>query len=323
MKKRSSVSERQDFTPVRFTGGSKVKTCISCAPAESSHPVSYYYASASPFHADGLVPMCKECIIKHSFNFEKGAIDYPRFLAVLRQVDKPFKKAVLDSAFAEFENVYTLDKVKEETRRANMFQVIPNYFKILASNSKYKSLRWADGEVADGAISPIPEHDFDAPYMQPVTEQMRQRFGLGFSDDDYRMLNAEYEEWCESLGGEPSDKSKREVIKNCCFAKLATVHGVIDGANISQLITSFNNSLSVGALKPQEKKQAEITPLGLVIKDIQQYAPAEFYRDKYAHKDVQQYEEYIERFMLRPMRNVLLNERAEDRELRVDAYEET
>lgn len=312
----SIASRRSAMVPAKFVSG-KTKQCISCIPEDSFKPLDYFFSSTSPFHADGLVPMCKECVVKYSFDYKKNALNVNGFLEVLRQIDKPFIKAALDRAYADFEQIYSLDKVREETRRNNAFQVIPLYLKVLSSTSKYKLLRWSDGDISDSAASPIPLHDIDAPYCKPVTDDMRQRFGLGFTDDDYRMLDTEYEEWCASLGGEPTDKSKREIIKNCCYAKLATVHGVVDGGNISQLISSFNNSLSVGELKPQEKKAADATPLGVVIRDIQQHTPAEFYNQKMRHKDVQQYEEYIDRFLLRPMRNAMLDERQDDAEYHV------
>lgn len=297
--------------PVRLvtSGG---KTCVSCVPEEATRPIEHFYKSTSPFHADGLVPMCKECIVKHSFDFTKNTLNLDGFLDVLRQIDKPFIKVALDMAYADFDKYFSLDKVKEETRKANAFQVVNNYFKALFATSKYKTLRWRDGDITDTTTATVVVPTTDSALLAPVTDDMRKRFGLGFTDDDYRMLEVEYQEWCDNIGGEPMDKSKREVIKNCCYLKLAAIHGLVDGGNISQLITSFNNSLSVGALKPQEKKSADANPLGVVIRDIQNYTPAEYYRDKYVHKDVQQFEDYIERFVCRPMRNVMLGERNED-----------
>lgn len=293
------------------------KTCISCRPQDAFRPLSSFYASSSPLHADGLVPICKDCIVKLSFDFVSNRINMTGFMAVLRQIDRPFIKSVLDKAYKEFDDAYGLDKVREKVRMENCHQVISGYFKILLSSPTYRRYRWEDGDspvIAQEVKDDVPARS--APTKREVTEEIRRRFGLGFTEDDYLFLQDEYDEWCESQGGEPDDKSQREIIKNLCFAKLTTVRGVLGGGNISQIITSFNNSLTAGNLKPQEKK-SDATPLGVVIRDIQNYTPAEFYADKKLHCDVQGIEEYMERFILRPMRNTMLGERNEDKEYTV------
>lgn len=296
------------------------KTCISCYPKDAFKALSYFYASSSPFHADGLVPMCKECIVKHSFDFVSNRINMDGFLAVLRQIDRPFIKAVLDKAYKEFDEVYGLDKVREKVRLENSHVVITNYFRILLSSPTYRRYRWPDGDKLPelGETTDVFENDAKMAIKQPVvTDEIRRRFGPAFTDDDYLFLQSEYDEWCESQGGEPEDKSQREVIKNLCFAKLTTVRSVLEGGNISQIITSFNNSLTAGNLKPQEKKSGATTPLGVVIRDIQNHTPAEFYADRKLHCDQQGIEEYMRRFILRPMRNTMQDGREEDEEYTV------
>lgn len=319
--KSAAVANRdRKIVPVRMVD-KEGKTCISCHPENAFKSFSNFYVSVSPLHADGLVPMCKDCIVKYSYDFTANKVDMDGFLAVLRQIDRPFIKSVLDSAYKEFDEVYSLEKVRSKVRIENGFQVVVMYFKILLSSPTYRKFRWTDGEtslapqeVEDTAVKP------QIIKRTQITDEVKRRFGAGFTDDDYRTLQDEYDEWCDNLGGEPEAKSTREVIKNCCYAKLAIVHGVTEGGNISQLISSFNNSLSVGDLKPQEKLSRDKLTLGETIKAIEEYAPAEFFQDKLRHQDFDKRHEYISRFMLRPMRNAMLGERVEDKEFSVSNY---
>lgn len=307
------------------------KVCICCNPAENVRPVSEFFNSTSPLHADGLVPICKKCIVQHSFDYRSGAIDMDGFLDVLRQIDKPYLPEVVTLAWKQFDETYDLAHVKERTRLDNLDKVILYYFKALKDSPSYRRYRWIDGampEAGDDAEDvPITNrHGLREVKAKPsvVTDDMKLFWGPGFSNEDYVFLQHEFDEWVKDQGGMPDSKSQIEILKNLCMSRLQTLRGMVSGdGNMSATLKSFNESLTLGNLKPTEKKSGTENPLGVVIRDITNFTPPDFYKDKELFRDYSGIEEYIERFVLRPMRNTMFGEREEDKEFTVMDSDDT
>ena len=81
----------------------KKKICLACPQEDNQnlHPLSDFYASKNPMHKDGKVPWCKSCIKKYSLS-NTGEIDEDKFKSVLRQIDRPYYKDVLQSAINQY-----------------------------------------------------------------------------------------------------------------------------------------------------------------------------------------------------------------------------
>ena len=63
-------------------------------------------------------------------------------------------------------------------------------------------------------------------------------------------------------------------------------------------------------------------PVGVLIRDIEQYTPAEYFKDKKLFRDADGLGEYFQRFVTRPLRNLMSGEKVMDPEFRVTGRDE-
>ena len=65
-----------------------------------------------------------------------------------------------------------------------------------------------------------------------------------------------------------------------------------------------------------------LSHLGELIREIEEVCPAEYYKDKKLYADFDHLKEYIERFMTRPLRNLLTGSKELDKEFSLSDSEE-
>ena len=89
-----------------------------------------FYISANPLHsADRRVPICKECVAKASLN-EDGTINELELNKILKLIDRPYYKDLIDSAEKSFQKEHSFvedDKVKYYGK-----EILSKYFTLIA-----------------------------------------------------------------------------------------------------------------------------------------------------------------------------------------------
>ena len=86
------------------------KVCLKCGKAKAD---SAFFKSSSSYHKDGLVPICRKCIIDAVYDPDTGAMDIGSFEEILRQVDKPLLPEILNAAEKQIAKQYS-DKIGYE-----------------------------------------------------------------------------------------------------------------------------------------------------------------------------------------------------------------
>lgn len=160
-----------------------------------------------------------------------------------------------------------------------------------------------------------------------VDPETVRRFGVGFSDGDYEAMETEYKSWVEKEG-EPIDKRQEELYVTMCFLRLnlqKSVQGT--GGNVGTVANSYKSFIEAATTEIEDRKkaaeqEAELKPIGLLYKEIEQFTPAEFYRDKKLYSDFDYLGDYINRFMTRPLRNLLTGSKEMDKEFNLSGSEE-
>lgn len=289
------------------------KVCICCGGANATpRPLSEFYSSSSPLHGDGLAPICKSCAARISIDSRSGRINMDGFMSVLRQIDRPYIPEVLERARTEFDEVYSLERVTERTRLENQDKLIDYYIKRLNQSPTYRKYLYVDGVMPETAPPPT-----DEPAPEAASSEMKRFWGPGFTDEEYAYLQNEFDGWALGREGLREDKAQQEIAKNLCYSRLQIVRGTANGDNVSSMVNSYNQSLTAGNLKPIEKSAADEKPLGVVIRDIMEYTPADFFKDRSIHRDVDNIEQYMYDVIGRSMRNTMLGEQTEDKEFSV------
>ena len=169
--------------------------------------------------------------------------------------------------------------------------------------------RWeADVENATTVEEVAQNEDIQTP------EEVVRRFGVGF--DGVKRY------------GEPIDKRQEELYVSICFMKLNLRKLLQKGdSNIGTAANSYKSQIDAATTEIEDRKkkmeaEKQLSPLGEMIRDIEEYCPAEYYKDKKLYADFDHLREYIERFMTRPLRNLLTGSKELDKEFSLSDAEE-
>ena len=80
------------------------KVCLKCGKPKAD---SAFFKSSSSYHKDGLVPICRKCIIDTVYNPDTDAIDIGNFEEVLQKVDKPFLPKIMNAVDKQIKKQYS------------------------------------------------------------------------------------------------------------------------------------------------------------------------------------------------------------------------
>ena len=165
----------------------KKKYCSACQVEKN---LSEFYRSYNSLHSDGRMPMCKECIRNVCYD-ENGDFSLDNLISVLRQLDRPFIRALWEAALNEVKNQ------KSESYDG----AIGTYFKNV-SMPQYRSLKWDDSvfeaKFVSESRSGRQPSGLDRVYYLPsdefeVTEDVIRLFGEGCTAQEYKVMNGYYE----------------------------------------------------------------------------------------------------------------------------------
>lgn len=147
------------------------------------------------------------------------------------------------------------------------------------------------------AAEPEPEEEADPRDIE--------RWGAGLTNDDYTTLNSHYNFLKKA---NPSIDSTQEIfIKDLCVFKMMQSRGIreSDTDTIIKMSEQYRKTFDKAGLKTvRDSSEAESFEFGAAIEMIEKYTPAEYYKNKSLYRDMDGLQNYFERFVLRPLRNL-------------------
>lgn len=208
----------------------EVMICPRCGSVLS---ISSFYRDER--YALRVFPICKECLANIASNSEgkkKGKESIESIKKTLRLMDRPFKVDIYTRAY---------ESCKEQNQGKRLFNVFTTYMNMLVLAS-FGDLTYDDSDGDEDKISS----------GSTVSEEIKQRFGKGYSDDDYLFLQKEYEDWCTRY--ECSTKAQEELFQSLAFNKLEKNKARLAGKPSKDLETTMNNLLTSANLTPRQNK---------------------------------------------------------------------
>lgn len=103
------------------------KQCTACH--EEKKLTSFYISKSPLFSIDQRVPVCKECVINSSLN-DDGTINEIELNKILRKIDKPYYKDLIESAINQFKREHSY--VSEEEIKFHGKELLQNYYRLIA-----------------------------------------------------------------------------------------------------------------------------------------------------------------------------------------------
>lgn len=256
----------------------------------------FYSTANEEFFHNKKLPICKHCLKK--FVYEDKKINLDKFKNILQIYDIPFYEKEWNAS---------LNGSKE---------VLGSYMRIVYLN--YKDKHWKDGDIIDKKLI----YDEEDEKLSDI--DLINRWGFGFTEEELQWLENDYCQWtthhdCEKL-------SIQRLVQMICIKELEIRKARQNGKSTDKLEKSLRELMNDSNLTPKTMSamnESESTKMySQWIKDIEQYRPAEYFKDKSLYEDFDGIKEYFERFILRPMKNLLTGTREFDKEFSVEEGEE-
>lgn len=276
--------------------------CVCSEPFDSLSEFNKSYSSL--YAATERLPLCKNCL---SNKFNEYSAKYGSPKKAMKRICMAFDLYYSDSLF---------DKCNDDSDA-----VIGNYIKKL-NMVQYKG-RTFDTSLKEGFSF---EDEVDRAYKKTqddgdppeIKEKDILKWGDGFNPEDYEILNSHYN---YIRNANPQYDSNQEIfVIDLCYTKMQQMKAVREGRvdDYNKLTESYRKSFEKAGLKTvRETNVNEEFTIGVNAEIIEKYTPAEYYKNKQLYKDFDHIGEYMKRFVLRPLKNLMFGSKDRDREFYV------
>ena len=219
-------------------------TCFYCG---KEYVETNFYKSNSNFYSNiGKIPYCKQCIEKL---YQEYFTKYTNEGCLT-----PEKKAV--QRLCMIFDIYYKDDIfyaaiEDATKRKLNISAMGAYMKMIQLQQYNRNK-----ESYENTINEAEQENFamasisDLSGETVVDQKTRDFFGIGFTDEDYKFLKREYEDW--TARHECNTKAQEEVFKRICFKQLEILKATRKGEDTKNLDATFQNYLDTAKLQPKQ-----------------------------------------------------------------------
>lgn len=263
--------------------------CSKCGYATTK--IEEFYKSSSESHTtNGRVHICKECL-NNMLNIY--TIKYKSQRKAMKRICM-----ILDW--------YYKDELYEGAIKLGA-AVIGNYAKkLFSSSSRGKTFENSVREGFSFNDEPVVVDHDEEKKREAVSQEDIDKWGEGFDPTDYRVLN-NHEKLLKSAN--PNCDSNQEIyITDLCYTKMQQMKALHsdDRKGYSDMSEQYRRFFNDSGLKTvKDSSVDEGFTFGVNIETVEKYTPAEYYKDKELYKDFDGLENYFERFILRPLKNLM------------------
>lgn len=296
---------------------SKDSKCVCCSCGEPL-ALTKFYKSNSVFYADGHLPICKECF---SSKFGHFAAEYHSNKMAMQRMcmtfDIYFNEAAFDSCDTDDSTVLGnyFRKLNLSQHKGKTFEdSIKEGFDLSGDRKPVKETQ----EVVN--VDDDDEENENADMIDPADIE---KWGAGLEPTDYTILNSHYR--LLSSSNPQCDGNAEIFIIDLCYTKMQQMKAVRESRvdDYKKLTESYIKSFTQAGLKTVKDTNAmEDFTIGVNAETIEKYTPAEYYKNRSLYKDHDNIGDYIDRFLLRPLRNLMRGTKDRDAEFFVKDEEE-
>lgn len=286
--------------------------CCSCGEPKS---FTQFYKTSSGFYSAGILPICKKCF---SSKFGIYAAEYHSNKKAMQRMCMAF-----DVYFDE--DLFDQCDVKDDAvigkyfRQLNMQQNKGKTFDTSIDNGTFSLSGERKGAMSsDKRVVVVDEYGNEQDDEDKVKPEDVARWGDGLMPIDYENLNNHYK-FLKSANTH-CDSNQEIFISDLCYAKMQQLKCVRAGDmdNFKKMGEYYNSTFIKSGLKVASEAEANSDDvLGVWNVRISQYTPEEYYKNKKLYSDHDSLKDYVERFLLRPLRNLQYGTTERDKEFYV------
>lgn len=294
--------------------------CFRCNK-HFKNPTNFYRAINGVYKDSGYMPICKDCL---SALFDQYCDMYGSEQKAMQRICM-----LLD--------LYYNEQVFNTVMRRNPTTIVGSYIKYC--NIKQYHGKTFDTSLQSGfefneqknkiVVKPIelvaPVNDVESEMDEPegeleetepeISEADIRKWGAGLDYEDYEVLNNHYKGLMTANPG--ADSNQLIFIKNLCYTMMFQMRALRsnDTDTYQKMASLYMSTFTKSKLQvAQETTSVEDFKMGVDIETIEQFTPAEYYKDKKLYRDFDGIGEYAERFIFRPLRNLVHGTDARDYE---------
>lgn len=282
----------------------KKYTCCVCKKPFDS--LSEFNKSYSSFYAaTERLPLCKSCLAKI---FNDYSVEYGSQKKAMKRICMAFDLYYNDSIFEKC-NDGSDTVIGNYIKKLNMVQYRDRTFDTTLKEGFY----FEEPEDSKKQKKAIEENE-----PQIISSEDETKWGNGFDYEDYEILNSHFKELTDA--NPQYDSNQAIFINDLCYIKMQQMKALREGRidDYIKLTDSYRKSFEKAGLKTvRETNVNEEFTIGVNAEIIEKYTPAEYYKSKQLYKDFDHIGEYIERFLLRPLKNLMFGSKDRDTEFYV------
>lgn len=256
--------------------------CITCNEEKTSKR-NYYVTYSDLYSTIGRIPVCKDCIA------DRYRLLYAKYSDEI---------LALKHCCLNFDIYYDEDLAKTSLNQGELLIVV--YMQKLNRNNRLNHLTsYENASSIEG--KKVTQSVFDKNSQMEITDEIKFTWGIGFTDDEYRVLETRYKEYEEYY--EIEDLATKQTIRELCtirlLADMARING--DGKAFNESMKIISTKMSDSGIKPNDKNknQSEEEVFGEFMKIIETKKPVIKRLEEY--RDVDYFERYINRNMINPL----------------------
>ena len=246
-KKDKELQENQNANIPKKKGVKSTKDKCICFYCGREYVETNYYNSNSEFYSNtGKIPYCKQCIEKFYQQY------YERYTN--EGCLTPEKKAIqrLCMVFDIYYRDDVFESAMNKIKDSNMnISPMAQYMKTiqLSQYNRYK-------ETYENTITEAEQEKFAMGAITNISEEINvdqktiDFFGSGFTNEDYKFLQREYNDW--TARHECNTKAQEEVFKRICFKQLEILKATRRGEDTKNLDDTFQKLLDTAKLQPKQ-----------------------------------------------------------------------
>lgn len=275
--------------------GKVAYACCRCN--EHFNSMTQFYKSYSELYArTGYLPICKNCLNKL---FDSYIQKYGDARKAMQRICMAFDLYYNDSIFDTCDDG-TSAMLGNYIKRLNMVQYKGRTFSTsLDEGFEFNKTSYKKKNISKQQKSKEPE-------VEEINQTDIEKWGIGFEGVDYDILNSHYK---LLKTANPNYDSNQEIfIIDLCYTKMQQMKAVREGRvdDYNKLTDSYRKSFTQAGLKTvKDSNINEEFTIGINAETIEKYTPAEYYKNKELYRDFDNIGDYINRFLLRPLRNLM------------------
>lgn len=288
-------------------------TCLCCGKHYERQKPNFP-ASFSPLFAanNGKLPWCKKCVDQY-YDQLAGYFSGNEEKAIERMCQ------LADWYYSDQTWAMTANHPSDSTR-AGMYPSKMQLSQNIRNGTTYlDTIR----ERASAVIQDYDEfEDLQEQGETGITKRQIKTWGLGYEEAEYKQLDEHYRSLRDVI--DTSDMVQDTLARDLCEIKIQQIRARNkgDADTYQKFVKLYQDTLKTVNIQAK-KSEAEMMNddhacWGNLVRDMERYCPAEYYKDKQLYRNEDGFKDYLARIVARPVRNFFLGTREMDQEFCID-----